>query len=92
MVFPLGVLQQQATVYRRNVAPGYHPCAATTNLLHDNYPLFGSSVDVHVVHTGPSSPDDFQVVSGADDVGRDLCCRSDHQAVIVLHRNHRDSL
>lgn len=62
--------------------------AAAGNLLHDNYSLFGGSVNVNVIHTGPSSPDDFQIVGSVDDVGRDLCCRPDHEAVVVLRWNH----
>lgn len=67
-------------------------CAATGNLLHDNYSFFGGSVHVHVVHTCPSPADDLQIVGSIDDVGRNLCCRSHHEAVVLLQgENHGPS-
>lgn len=52
--------------------------------LHDDDALLGGGVDVHVVHAGAGPPNDFQVISGIDDISCDLCRRSDDQAVVVL--------
>lgn len=98
IVFPLGVLgkkknpPQKFTFYRPNAAQFAKLCAATGNSLHDNDSLFGGSVHVHVVHTCPSPADDLQIVGSIDDVGRNLCCRSHHEAVVVLQgENHGPS-
>lgn len=77
MVFPLGVLGRtggslQSEHSAHPPSPQLH--AASGNSLHDDDSLSVGGVDVHVIHAGPSSADDFQVVGGIDDVGRDLRC------------------
>lgn len=59
-------------------------CAQTGNLLHDDNALLGGSINIHIVYAGSGPPNDFEVVSSVDDIGRYLRGRSNHEAVVVL--------
>lgn len=59
-------------------------CVYSADLLHDNNTLFGGSINIHIVHTGPSSPNDFEIISSIDNISCYLSCRPNHKAIIVL--------
>lgn len=58
------------------------PLAA--HLLHDNNALVGGSINIHIVHTGPSSPNNFEIISSIYNVRCYLGRRSNNKAIVVL--------
>lgn len=68
-------------------------CTLPSYALHDDDALSGGRVHIHVVHASPSSPDDFEVAGGLDDIRCDFGRGSDHEAVVVLKdRENRTGL
>lgn len=53
-------------------------------LLHDNNAVFGGRIHIHIVHSSPCSPYDFEIVCCVDNLSCHFCGRSHHQTVVVL--------